>query len=67
MVSFRVAGYRRAGDDEAMDAFAAQLVDRHGLKTSKGTIQVRKADAVSMSDDDLVALADLSLGAPAGT
>lgn len=44
-------------------AAAAEVVQRHGLRTSKGTIQLRQANAAAMTDDDLAAIVDLALGA----
>lgn len=46
---------------------AAGLIQRHGLRTSKGTIQIRAGDAASMSEDELAALVEVALGGPAGT
>ena len=41
----------------------ADVVARHpGLKTSKGTIQIRPEDAASLSDDELLELVHAALG-----
>ncbi len=46
---------------------AAEVIQRHGLRTSKGTIQIRAGDAASMSDDEIAALVHVALGGPAAT
>ena len=41
----------------------AAFISRHpGLKTSKGTIQIRPEDAASLSDDELLELVHAALG-----
>ena len=52
------------GLDSAQLARIADVIDRHSLRTSRGTLWIRPADAAAMTDDDIGALVDVALGEP---
>lgn len=47
-------------------AEVADIIDRHGLHTSKGTIHLGSDHADAMTDDEIGALVQVALGAPPG-